>query len=143
MTTRLATYGTLAPGRHNHHQLAALQGRWRKGTVRGTLVDAGWGAALGCPGLVLDPLGPRVEVDLLDSPDLPAHWARLDAFEGAGYRRALTRVQTAQDAAEDTVEAWIYVVSEPVEGERRVGPASGGTSVRPAARVPAAARHPS
>ncbi|HEV7439800.1 MAG TPA: gamma-glutamylcyclotransferase, partial [Methylobacterium sp.] len=72
-------------------------------------------------------------------PDLPTHWARLDAFEGAGYRRALTRVQTAQH----TVEAWIYVVSEPVEGERRVGPASGGTSERPAARVPAATRHPS
>ena len=27
-------------------QLAGLKGRWQKGTVRGRLVDAGWGAAL-------------------------------------------------------------------------------------------------
>jgi gamma-glutamylcyclotransferase (GGCT)/AIG2-like uncharacterized protein YtfP len=38
---RLATYGTLAPGRVNHHQLAGLDGHWRQGTVKGTLVDAG------------------------------------------------------------------------------------------------------
>lgn len=105
--TRFATYGTLTPGRINHRQLAGLKGRWRKGTVRGRLVDAGWGAALGYPGLVLDPSGPAVEVDLFESPELPDHWSRLDAFEGTGYRRVVTRVR----AADGEWDAWIYVIA--------------------------------
>jgi len=43
--TRLATYGTLAPGRPNHGQLTGLSGRWLVGHVRGSLVQAGWGTA--------------------------------------------------------------------------------------------------
>jgi gamma-glutamylcyclotransferase (GGCT)/AIG2-like uncharacterized protein YtfP len=105
--TRFATYGTLAPGRLNHHHLAGLQGRWQRGTVRGRLVDAGWGAALGYPGLVLDPQGPVVEVHLFESPELPDHWSRLDAFEGTGYRRVVAQVRTT----DGELEAWIYVVA--------------------------------
>ena len=88
--TRLATYGTLSPGRVNHHQLAGLKGSWRQGTVRGKLVDGGWGSSLGNPGLILDPQAPKVEVHLFESPDLPSHWSRLDEFEGDGYRRVIT-----------------------------------------------------
>ena len=105
--TRLATYGTLAPGRVNHQRLAGLKGRWQKGTVRGRLVDAGWGAALGYPGLVLDPLGPVVEVYLFESAELPDHWPRLDEFEGTGYRRVVTQVRTA----DGELDAWIYVIA--------------------------------
>jgi hypothetical protein len=47
---RLATYGTLAPGRRNHGQLNELPGRWLVGQVRGSLAEAGWGATLGYPG---------------------------------------------------------------------------------------------
>src|SRR5262245_49733801 len=36
-TTRLASYGTLAPGKPNHHQLYPLKGRWLRGVVRGHL----------------------------------------------------------------------------------------------------------
>lgn len=97
---RLATYGTLAPGRVNHHQLAELSGTWRKGIVRGRLLEEGWGAAHGCPGIVLDPEGPEVEVHIFESSDLPAHWARLDAFEGPGYRRVEVAART-QDGAQD------------------------------------------
>ena len=110
--SRLAVYGSLGPGRVNHHQLAGLDGRWRKGTVRGRLVGAGWGAAMGFPGLILDPLGAVVEVDLLESADLPSHWARLDAFEGEGYRRVAARVSTP----EGEVSAWIYVLAHPTAG---------------------------
>ena len=109
---RLASYGTLAPGRINHHQLAGLQGRWRQGTVRGTLVDAGWGATLGYQALILDRDGPVVEVWLFESADLQAHWARLDRFEGPGYQRVVTTVTTA----EGDVDACIYVVA--TEGTR-------------------------
>jgi len=77
---RLATYGTLAPGRPNHHQLAGLRGMWAPGTVRGRLHDAGWGAGMGFPALVLDPRGPAVAVQVFTSSDLPDHWDRLDAF---------------------------------------------------------------
>ena len=103
---RLATYGTLAPGRVNNHQLAELKGSWLQGTVRGRLVEAGWGAKLGCPGLVLDPLGQVVEVHVFESSDLPDHWPRLDAFEGAGYRRVVTQVCTL----DGDLDVSIYVI---------------------------------
>jgi len=114
---RLVVYGTLAPGRANHDQLAGLDGRWREATVRGELFASGWGAALGYPGLVLDPDGATVEAQLFESKDLPAHWPRLDAFEGPGYRRVLT--QAATD--EGPVDAWIYelVPSARQPSERR------------------------
>lgn len=111
--TRLATYGTLAPGRTNHHQLAGMKGQWRQGTVKGRLTAAGWGAALGYPGLVLDPTGPDVDVHLFESAELPDHWPRLDEFEGTGYRRVVTPVQTASGE----VDAWIYVITVRAERE--------------------------
>lgn len=102
---RLATYGTLAPGRVNHHQLAELVGIWTTGTIRGQLVETGWGAVLGYPALVLDEVGDTIEVHLFTSDDLPAHWDRLDTFEGAEYRRGEVRVATP----EGEVPAWIYL----------------------------------
>ena len=106
--TRLAVYGTLAPGRANHHQISALAGKWQHGTVRGQLFSSGWGAALGFPGLILNPLGPAVEVGLFESAELPEHWARLDEFEGSGYRRVIATVNT--EGGERS--AWIYVLAE-------------------------------
>jgi gamma-glutamylcyclotransferase (GGCT)/AIG2-like uncharacterized protein YtfP len=113
--TRLAVYGTLAPGQPNYGQLAGLAGRWRTGTVRGRLNPHGWGASMGYPGLVLDPTGPEVQVQVFESLALPAHWARLDGFEGAQYRRVMTPVRTG-DGTE--IAAWIYVLAEtPSHGE--------------------------
>ena len=106
---RLATYGSLAPGRPNHHQLDGLDGldgRWSPGHVHGTLLDAGWGADLGYPALLLDPDAPAIEVHVFESVQLPAHWSRLDRFEGPGYRRVATTVHTASD----DVDAFIYVL---------------------------------
>ncbi|MEL6827871.1 MAG: gamma-glutamylcyclotransferase [Pseudomonadota bacterium] len=91
---RLATYGTLAPGRANHHQLDGMRGQWRKGYVRGTLVDSGWGAAEGYPGIYLGSDGTRVDVDVFESPDLPEHWPRLDEFEGTEYERVIADIHT-------------------------------------------------
>ncbi len=103
---RLATYGTLAPGRPDHHRLDGLEGHWFDGRVVGTLVDAGRGAGLDCPALVLDPRGIAVDVHVFESIDLPAHWSRLDEFEGPGYRRVAATVRTpAGDVA-----ASIYVL---------------------------------
>ena len=105
---RLATYGSLAPGRPNQHELEGLEGRWFAGHVNGMLVHAGWGAGLGYPALVLDPNGSDVRVDVLESADLPAHWERLDAFEGPGYQRVVARVRTSIGE----VYASIYVLVE-------------------------------
>lgn len=105
---RLAVYGSLGPGRANHHQVANLDGVWVRGSVRGELVNDGWGAALGFPGLRLDEEGASIDVDLLESFDLPSNWNRLDVFEGPGYQRVLATVETAAG----TIEANIYVLSE-------------------------------
>ena len=106
-SNRLATYGSLAPGRPNHHHVADLRGRWTEGEISGYLVEAGWGASLGFPALVLDPEGSRIGVQVLESDDLPAHWSRLDDFEGPGYERVLTTVHTAAG----DVDAYVYVVT--------------------------------
>ena len=103
---RLATYGTLAPGQPNHHQLDGLRGRWLKGYVNAMLVDAGWGATLGYPALVLDPAGSAIGVDVFESIDLPTHWSRLDTFEGPGYERVVTTVHMPTG----DVDASIYVL---------------------------------
>ena len=91
---RLATYGSLAPGRSNHHQLDALEGHWSEGYVYGTLIDAGWAAGLGYPALILDPGGSAIPVHVFESTSLPDHWSRLDDFEGPGYERVVTTVST-------------------------------------------------
>ncbi len=106
---RLATYGTLGPGRPNHHQLSGLKGEWSSGWVRGELHQEGWGARQGFPGLILNPAGETVTVDIFSSEELALHWPRLDAFEGEGYRRVVTAVSTPEGA----VEACIYVLAPP------------------------------
>ncbi|MBG0561376.1 gamma-glutamylcyclotransferase family protein [Actinoplanes aureus] len=102
---RLASYGTLAPGRPNHHQLDGLEGRWFEGQVYGRLVDAGWGTDLGYPALVLDAGGTAIDVHVFESPDLPAHWSRLDRFEGPGYQRVTAIVHSSAGDLEASIYA--------------------------------------
>ena len=103
---RLATYGSLAPGRKNSHQLDALDGHWSDGQVYGTLVDRGWAAGLGYPALILHPEGSAILVQVFESMDLPDHWSRLDDFEGPEYSRVVTTVRTPAG----DIEASIYVL---------------------------------
>lgn len=109
MPHRLFVYGTLAPGQPNAHELAGLPGTWQPATVIGLLLPEGWGAAAGYPGLVLDTAGETVAGQIFQSDALPCHWARLDAFEGEGYRRTLTAVRLDDGS---TVEAYVYCLSE-------------------------------
>ncbi|MGW3945101.1 4a-hydroxytetrahydrobiopterin dehydratase [Micrococcus endophyticus] len=105
--TALAAYGTLAPGRSNARVMDGVRGTWAPGTVRGVLHASGVGAATGYPGVVLatpaateHPAAQIADVpaQLLVSVDLPDHWDRLDAFEGAGYRRVPAVVALDDDA---------------------------------------------
>jgi len=105
MTTHLFVYGSLAPGRANAHVLADIPGQWRPATVRGTLHAEGWGAAMGFPGLVLDPGGDDVAGLVFTSAELPALWERLDDFEGEGYIRVIT---TARLDDGSQVRAHVY-----------------------------------
>lgn len=105
---RLAVYGTLAPGRCNHNQLSSLKGTWRKGTVVGTLLKTGWAVEQGYPALVLSQNGSIIDVQIFESLELPAHWQRLDQFEGPQYQRVATEVNTE----DGLVSAWIYASTE-------------------------------
>ncbi|CVA90752.1 Uncharacterised protein [Serratia marcescens] len=57
----LFVYGTLGPGRPNAHIMEAIGGSWEEGSVGGTLLNEGWGAEMGYPGIVLDNSGNRVK----------------------------------------------------------------------------------
>jgi gamma-glutamylcyclotransferase (GGCT)/AIG2-like uncharacterized protein YtfP len=89
---RLAVYGSLAPGRQNHHIVESLGGTWTEGSIEGDLLTYGWGDAIGYPALHVRPGGPAVPVHVLTSPALRAAWPELDTFEGLEYRRVLVPV---------------------------------------------------
>ena len=108
MTDRLFVYGTLAPGRPNEHVLDQIPGMWEPATVKGTLLQEGWGAAAGYPGIVLDELGDEVQGFLFSSKELAAHWARLDEFEGDGYERVVTSAELEDGTVAET---HIYALS--------------------------------
>ncbi|MEO8028874.1 MAG: gamma-glutamylcyclotransferase family protein, partial [Bryobacteraceae bacterium] len=95
--SKLAVYGSLAPGKANHDRLGGMLGAWRSATVRGHLRNSGWGAAVGFPGLVWDPEGPEVDVAIFESPGLPDRWADLDQFEGPDYRRILVTISSGDE----------------------------------------------
>ncbi|MEO0972525.1 MAG: gamma-glutamylcyclotransferase family protein [Pseudomonadota bacterium] len=105
---RLFVYGTLAPGRSNHHHLKSLDGEWTPATLRGRLVAEGWGAAQGYPGIVPGGDGEAVSGWVLASPALCDHWARLDEFEGEGYERKVVTVTLANGTP---VAAYVYALA--------------------------------
>lgn len=107
MIERLFVYGTLAPGRANHEVLKDIPGSWEEATLRGTLHQEGWGAAMGCPGIVPVEDGDEVAGYVFSSAHLADLWSRLDAFEGEGYERvpATIRINGA-----DEVEAYVYAL---------------------------------
>lgn len=88
----LAVYGSLMPGRENHHLLDGVAGCWSPGIVKGHYQDNGWAEGVGYPSVVWDPEGDEIPVQVLVSDELPAHWGRLDSFEGEAYRRILAPV---------------------------------------------------
>ncbi len=104
---RLFVYGTLAPGRANHDVLADIAGAWQAATLKGRLLQEGWGAEQGCPGIVPAEDGDDVAGYLLTSAQLKRHWARLDAFEGDGYRRVAVSVRIESG---ERADAYVYAL---------------------------------
>jgi gamma-glutamylcyclotransferase (GGCT)/AIG2-like uncharacterized protein YtfP len=104
---RLAVYGTLAPGEANADQLADCPGTWSQGMVTGRRAQREH------PVLTFDASAGAVPVLVLHSEVLPAHWARLDAFEGDDYHRILVPVARSHGS---------YTVANLYEAVRIVGP---------------------
>ena len=104
---RLFVYGSLQPGGANGHVLAPLKGQWEPAVIRGNLVEAGWGASMGYPALVLDESGDEVHGHVLASSQLTAKWADLDEFEGDGYERVVAPVTLSSG---ERVRAHVYVL---------------------------------
>lgn len=104
---RLFVYGTLQPGGPNEHVLAALGGEWEPAVIKGNLVEAGWGAGMGYPGLMIDASGNEIHGQVFTSLNLRAKWADLDEFEGKEYSRIMTSV-TLQNG--EQVQAYVYVL---------------------------------
>ncbi len=107
MVNKLFVYGTLAPNRPNEHVLTKIGGNWAKGSVRGYLHEAGWGAAMGYPGIQLHENGNKVEGYVFISDNLEENWTVLDDFEGSEYERILTTVTLEND---QVMQAYIYVL---------------------------------
>lgn len=110
---RLAVYGSLAPGRRHHDQVAHLGGTWQRGVVHGRVLDRGWSDGWGYPGFVPEAGGPAVEVMVLSTPHLTTAWGALDDFEGAEYRRIVVPVEMADGSV---VRAQIYALRPGVAG---------------------------
>lgn len=104
---KLFVYGTLGPGRPNEHILKKIGGAFQRAFVKGKLLDEGWGATMGYPGIQLDSSAAPVEGFLFISENLKSHWDFLDSFEGVAYQRVLTEVELSDSTI---TEAYIYVV---------------------------------
>lgn len=79
---RLLVYGSLAPGECHDDVLASIPGRWLPAKIQGEIDRTG-----NYPRFTWRPGGPVHTVQCFAAPTLPAHWPRLDFFEGEGYRR--------------------------------------------------------
>ena len=106
-TERLFIYGSLQPGGPNEHMMTAIGGEWEPAFLNGRLVDQGWGAELGFPGLVLDESASAIRGHVFTSTNLNRHWDRLDAFEGAEYVRVMA---SAELGTGERVPAYVYVL---------------------------------
>jgi len=112
---RLAVYGSLAPGRSNHHVLAPLGGEWTDGWVEGELLPVGWGAALGYPAFRPRAGASAVAVQVLATPRLAAAWPDIDRFEGPEYRRVLVPILGAGSTGEKRLQIVANVYAAAVD----------------------------
>lgn len=112
----LAAYGTLQPGESNFDVMRDVEGLWFPGLLRGRRFINPGGQYRGFPAFESIPAAdPTVAVSVLVSSELPAHWARLDEFEGPGYRRVPILVDLGGGSATDDadpiiVRAYVYEI---------------------------------
>jgi len=114
MIERLFVYGTLGPNRPNEHILTNIGGTWQQASVNGNLVEQGWGAEMGYPGIVLSENNgeahnsDKIAGFIFSSENLAANWSILDDFEGEGYQRVSTLATLENN---QTIDVYIYALT--------------------------------
>jgi gamma-glutamylcyclotransferase (GGCT)/AIG2-like uncharacterized protein YtfP len=112
MVETLFVYGTLMPNCPNGHVLENIVGKFVPATVRGYLVDAGWSASMGYPGIRLDSNGDTVHGFLFTSSNLINHWDYLDEFEGIEFVRTPVIIERYDEMEVDT---YIYTLKDHIQ----------------------------
>lgn len=107
MIESLFVYGTLAPERPNAHILHPFSGTWEPASIRGNLIDDGWGAEMGYPAIIPDENGEIVEGFVFSSTEID--WQMLDEFEGAGYSRQTAKATLSTG---EQVTAFVYSLND-------------------------------
>lgn len=107
----LIIYGTLAPGKPNHHIIEHIKGKWERATIKGRLQKAGWGVDYGYLAFKHVPANEEeiINAIILFSDELPANWQMLDEFEGEEYRRIISKYELENG---ETGAGYIYAASE-------------------------------
>lgn len=90
------------PNCPNGHVLENIVGKFVPATVKGKLIDAGWSASMGYPGIRLDMGNDTVHGYLFYSDNLLNHWAFLDEFEGEEFERTPVIVERYDELEVDT-----------------------------------------
>lgn len=104
---RLFIYGSLQPGGPNEHVLQDVAGEWEPAVIKGSLVEEGWGASIGYPGLRVCNEGEDVNGYVLSSSSLNSMWDYLDEFEGKEYQRTTAMVTLSGGVQ---VQAHVYIL---------------------------------
>lgn len=112
MTDTLFVYGTLMPNCPNGHVLEEIVGKFIPATVSGKLIDAGWSASMGYPGIKLEDGNDTIHGFLFYSSNLINHWDYLDEFEGNEFVRTPVTVERYDEFEVDT---FIYTLKPGVE----------------------------
>ena len=106
---KLVVYGTLAPGKVNHHIISEIPGSWKDCIVNGHVDEAN-----GLPYFSWEPRGPSLKAQLFTSSVLPSMWKEIDNFEGPSYQRILIPVKII-----DEIDiANIYVTTHNLEARK-------------------------
>ncbi|TLT00909.1 gamma-glutamylcyclotransferase family protein [Aliarcobacter cibarius] len=111
MKESLFVYGTLMPNCPNAFVLENIVGKFVKASVKGKLIDAGWSASMGYPGIRLDAGNDTIHGFLFYSDNLINHWDNLDKFEGEEFERKEVIVERFDEME---VQTYIYVLKDEI-----------------------------
>ena len=111
MKDSLFVYGTLMPNCPNSYVLENIVGKFVRASVKGKLIDAGWSASMGYPGIRLDEGKDTIHGFLFYSHNLINHWENLDKFEGEEFERKEVVVERYDEIE---VKTYIYTLKDEI-----------------------------
>jgi gamma-glutamylcyclotransferase (GGCT)/AIG2-like uncharacterized protein YtfP len=99
------------PNCPNAFVLENIVGKFVKASVKGKLIDAGWSASMGYPGIRLDEGKDTIHGFLFYSDNLINHWDNLDKFEGEEFERKEVVVERYDEIE---VKTYIYTLKDEI-----------------------------